>query len=55
MLESKKGVKYPQQVIRQFGYDQGAVTLTGELSMSSAFVAEARFTGHGVSQIFAEE
>lgn len=35
----------------QFRNDQGAVTLTGELSTSSASVVEARFTGHGGSPI----
>lgn len=40
-LESRKGMMIynPQSVICQFGYDQGSVTLTGELATSSALVA----------------
>lgn len=54
MLESKKRVTVynPQRVIHQFGYNQGTVTLIGELSTSSALLAGMRFTGHGLSQIF---
>lgn len=37
----------------QFSYDQGTVILSDELFASCASVAEASFTGHGVSQIFA--
>lgn len=43
----------PQQLMRQFGYEKGAVVLTGKLSASSALVAEPRFVGHGVSQAMA--
>lgn len=41
-LASAQGVTIynPQQVMRQFGYDKGVVTLTGELSTSSALVPE---------------
>lgn len=47
MLESKKGVTVynPQRVMHQFGYDQGTVVLTGELSLSSASDTVAGFTG----------
>lgn len=40
----------PQQVMRQFGYDQGVVLLTGKLCSSSVPVVEARFTGHDMSK-----
>lgn len=57
MLESKKGVMVynSQQVTSQFGYDHGAVTLTDELSTSSASVAEVRFTGHWVNRFLRVE
>lgn len=36
-----------------FGYDQGVLTLSDELSTSSALVAKARLISHGASQIMA--
>lgn len=53
MLESEKVVTVynPQGVMRLFDYNKGVVILTGVLSVLSGSVAEARFTGHGVSQI----
>lgn len=45
ILESKDGVTVynPQRVMRQFDYEQSVVILTGELSTSSASVAEESF------------
>lgn len=40
--------------MRQFAYDYGMVTLSGELSTSSALVVEMRFVGHGVSQVMVD-
>lgn len=36
--------------MRQFGCDQGAITLTDELSTSNALVVVTRFKGNNVSQ-----
>lgn len=44
-----------QGVLRQLRFDQGMVTITGELSISSALVVEARFIGQGVHQILASK
>lgn len=37
----------PQRVIRQLGYDQSAIRITGEMGCSGSMTAEAQFIGQG--------
>lgn len=52
-LKAREGatIYNSQRVIRQFGYDKDAFSLTWELAALSAF--EARFVGRGKEQILA--
>lgn len=49
VTESKVGVvSYnPQRVMRQLGYDQSAIQLSGEMGCSSSATTEAQFIGQG--------
>lgn len=49
ITESKTGVvSYnPQQAMRQLGYDQSAIQLTGEMGCSDSKTAESQFVGEG--------
>lgn len=53
ITESKVGVvSYnPQRVMRQLGYDQSAIQISGEMGCSSSTTAEAQFIGQGKTHV----
>lgn len=56
VTESKaRVVSYnPQRVMRQLGYDQSAIQLSGEMGCSGSATAEAQFTGQGKTHIISK-